>query len=46
MKGQKDRRGRKLFAATHREYLMLVLGDVDHLWVKQVFDRARKKIHE
>ena len=46
MKGQKDRKGRKLFAATHREYLMLVLGDVDHLWVKQVFDRARKKIHE
>jgi hypothetical protein len=46
MISQKDRRGRKLFAAIHREYLMLVLGDVDHLWVKQIFDRARKKIHE
>lgn len=46
IKGQKDRRGRKLFAATHREYLMLVLGEVDYLWAKQVFDRARKRIHE
>lgn len=44
IKGQKDRRGRKLFAATHREYLMLVLGEVDHLRAEQIFDRARKKI--
>lgn len=44
MNGPKDRRGRKLFAATHREYLMLVLGEVDHLQAKQVFDRAKERI--
>jgi hypothetical protein len=46
LKGQKDRRGRGLFVATHREYLMLVLGDVGQLRAEQVFDRAKNKIHE
>jgi hypothetical protein len=46
IKGQKDRRGRQLFAATHSEYLMLVLGDADQQRAEQIFDRAREKIHE
>lgn len=46
MKGQKDRRGRNLFAASHGKYLMLVLGKVDHNRAEQVFERAREKIHD
>ena len=44
--GQKDRRGRNLFMATHREYLMLVLGDVDSVRAKQGFDRVVQKIQD
>jgi len=46
IKGQKDLKGGSLYIATHRQYLMLVLGDVDHIRAEQVFDRARKKINE
>jgi hypothetical protein len=46
IKGQKDRRGRRLFVATHRVYLMLVLGDADQPRAEQIFDRAREKINE
>jgi hypothetical protein len=46
LKGQKDRRGRSLFVATHRKYLMMVLGDTDPIKAEQVFDTARKNIHE
>ena len=46
MKDRKDRRGRRLFVATHRQYLMFVLGNVDQTRAEQVFDKARNKIHE
>lgn len=46
LKGQKDRRGRQLFVATHRAYLMLVLGDADQQRAEQIFDKAREKIRE
>ncbi len=46
IKGQKDRRGRQLFVAIHRAYLMLVLGDADQHRAEKIFDRAREKIHE
>jgi hypothetical protein len=46
VKGQKDSRGRGMFATTHREYLMLVLGDADSVRSKQAFERAAQKIHE
>ena len=44
MKGQKDQRGRRFFIATHREYLLLVLGEIDHLRAEKVFERVRKNI--
>jgi hypothetical protein len=44
MKGQKDRKGRRFFVTTHREYLMLVLGEIDHHRAKKIFDRVREKI--
>ena len=46
MKGQKDRRGRSFFVATHRKYLMMVLGDADQVEAERVFDRAREIIQE
>jgi hypothetical protein len=46
MKAQKDRRGRRLFVATHRQYLMFVIGNADRIRAEQVFDRARNRIHE
>jgi hypothetical protein len=44
MEGQKDRRGRRFFVATHREYLLLVLGEIDFRQAQDIFDKARKKI--
>ena len=44
MKGQEDRRGRRSFAVTHREYLLLVFGDVDRPRADAFFENARKKI--
>jgi hypothetical protein len=46
IKNQKDRRGRNLHMATRREYLMLVLGDMDPVRAKQVFERAAQKIRD
>ncbi len=42
--GQKDRRGRLFFVATHREYVLLVMGEIDHQKAGELFARARKKI--
>jgi hypothetical protein len=44
MEGQKDRKGRPFFMATHRKYLLLVLGKIDHQQAQDIFDRVRKKI--
>ena len=44
MEGQRDSRGRRFFVTTHREYLMLVLGEIDHLRAQEIFDRTREKI--
>jgi hypothetical protein len=46
IKDQKDRRGRNFFAMAYRNYLMLVLGNVDPNRAEQAFDRAREKILE
>lgn len=43
MNGQKDSRGRRFFAASHREYLLLVIGEIDHLRAKEIFDKAQKR---
>ena len=45
MEEQKDRRGRRIFADVHGEYLMLVLGEADSARAQTVFDRTKKKIH-
>jgi len=44
MEGQKDRKGRRFFFATHQEYLLLVLGEIDHQQAQNIFDSTRKKI--
>jgi hypothetical protein len=41
---QEDRKGRRHFAVTDREYLLLVLGDIDRSRAKAFFESARKKI--
>lgn len=44
LKGQKDRRERRLFVDAHRVYLLLVLGEIGHREAQDIFDMARKKI--
>lgn len=44
MEGQKDRKGRRFFVTTHREYLLLVLGEIDHQQAQDIFNKTRKKI--
>lgn len=44
LEGQKDRKGRIFFAAIHGEYLMLLLGDIDHRQAKDMFERTRQNI--
>jgi hypothetical protein len=44
IKGQKDRRGRRFFAAAHREYMMLVMGEVDRPRADKIFDRVRQNL--
>jgi hypothetical protein len=46
MKGQDDRRGRSLYTATHHQYMMMVLGNVDRTEAERVFAGARKIIEE
>lgn len=44
IKGQEDRRGRRLFATVQGRYLMFVLGETDHERAYQVFVKVRKNI--
>jgi len=44
MNGQKDSRGRRFFVTAHREYLLLVLGEIDRLRADAFFGSARKLI--
>lgn len=44
VKGQEDRKGRPHFAVAHREYLLLVLGNIDRPRAEAIFERACKKI--
>jgi hypothetical protein len=46
MKGQNDRRGRSLFTATHHQFMMMVLGDVDRIEAERIFEEARNMIKE
>jgi hypothetical protein len=46
MKGQNDRRGRSLFTATHHQYMMMVLGDVDRVEAERIFEEARNIIED
>jgi len=41
---QEDRKGRGHFAVTDREYLLLVLGDIDRSRAEEFFESVRKKI--
>jgi hypothetical protein len=45
MHGQNDRRGRQFFVDSLREYLLLVMGDVDRQRAEEIFAQTRKKIH-
>jgi hypothetical protein len=45
-KGQEDSRGRRFFAFPYREFLMLLMGDVNPALAERVFGKTRKKIQE
>jgi hypothetical protein len=43
---QEDSRERKFFAATHREFLMLVIGKTDTARADRIFERTKRRIRD